>query len=191
MSPSRSLPHLGHNSAPQRWEGAREAAWVCGKLSGELGQDALCQRVLTVGIIFGTQATRTNLVCDWWPGGLLVLVFVLVLVLACLCGCRREQGQGPVELGCLSSRGLVRWLDDSQHAGETDQPRGLRPVWLTAWDGSSVQADGLSLGCDKRQHHLCSALFCSPKHQSQSCRRADLLVVAEGCLNQGHSLCRG
>lgn len=33
----------------------------------------------------------------------------------CLCECRREQGQGPVELGCLSSRGLVRWLDDSQH----------------------------------------------------------------------------
>lgn len=107
------------------------------------------------------------------------------------CGCRCEQGQGPVELGCLSSRGLVRWLDDSQHAGETDQPRGLRPVWLTAWDGSSVPADGLSLGCDQGQHHLCSALFCSPKHQSQSCRRADLLVMAEGCLNQGHSLCRG
>lgn len=131
---------------------------------------------------------RSNLVCDWCREDCFCLCWCLCW---CACGCKREQGQEPVELGCLSSRGLVRWLDDSQHAGETDQPSGLRPVWLTAWDGSSVQAGGLGLGCDQGQHHLCSALFCSPKHQSQSCRRADLLVMAEGCLNQGHSLCRG
>lgn len=58
--------------------------------------------------------------CDWCQQDWLCLCLCLCL---CACGCRRGQGQEPVQLGCLSSRGLVRWLDDSQHAGETDQPR--------------------------------------------------------------------
>lgn len=69
-------------------------------LSGELGQDACVSSCWLVGISSAPAVAAT-----WHPS------------------MQAPRGQEPVELGCLSSRGLVRWLDDSQHAGETDQPR--------------------------------------------------------------------
>lgn len=87
-------------------------------LSGELGQDACASSCRLVGVLSASAlAAAWRRPRDWCQEVVCLHVWM-----------QAPRGQEPVELGCLSSRGLVRWLDDSQHAGETDQPKGLGAV---------------------------------------------------------------
>lgn len=109
---SPSPPFLIWAFCSQLWE-ARETIWL-GRRDSQvrLGQDALCQRVWRWGLSLEQHSSCLPRAIG--AGTRLCLCLWLWV--------QAGWSQEPVELGWLPSQGLVRWLDDSQHAGETDQP---------------------------------------------------------------------